>query len=57
MKTFLVLNGAEIDAAMGDQERVTLELAARRIDRGQLVAWLRQHPKPLAWFLSIQRPR
>lgn len=48
MKTFLVLNGAEIDAAMGDQERVMLELAARRIDRGQLVAWLRQHLKPLA---------
>jgi death-on-curing protein len=48
METFLVLNGAEIDASPDEQERVMLDLAAGRIDRGQLVAWLRQHLKPLA---------
>lgn len=48
METFLVLNGADIDAGLGDQERVMLDLAAGRIDRGQLADWLRQHLKPLA---------
>lgn len=48
METFLVLNGAEIDAGLHEQERVMLDLAAGRIDRGQLTGWLRQHLKPLA---------
>ncbi|MBI4349354.1 MAG: type II toxin-antitoxin system death-on-curing family toxin [Elusimicrobia bacterium] len=48
METFLVLNGAELDADVGDQEAVMLGLAAGRVDRGQLVDWLRQHLKPLA---------
>ena len=48
METFLVLNGAEVDAQVGDQERIMLDLAAGRIDRSQLTAWLRQHLKPLA---------
>ena len=48
METFLVLNGAEVDAPVGDQERVMLDLAAGRIDRSQLANWLRQHLKPLA---------
>jgi len=48
METFLVLNGAEIDANLDEQERVMLDLAAGRIDRGQLADWLRQHLKPLA---------
>ena len=48
METFLVLNGAEIDAGLDEQERVMLDLAAGRIDRGQLADWLRQHLKPLA---------
>jgi death-on-curing protein len=47
METFLVLNGAEIDASLDEQERVMLELAAGRIDRGQLADWLRHHLKPL----------
>ena len=47
-ETFLVLNGAEIDASLDEQERVMLDLAAGRVDRGQLAAWLRQHLKPLA---------
>ena len=48
METFLVLNGAELDSQVDDQERVMLDLAASRIDRRQLAEWLRQHLKPLA---------
>lgn len=48
METFLVLNGAEVDAQVGDQERLMLDLAAGRIDRSQLTDWLRQHLRPLA---------
>jgi death-on-curing protein len=48
METFLVLNGAEIDASLGEQERVMLDLAAGRVNREQLAAWLRQHLRPLA---------
>jgi death-on-curing protein len=47
-ETFLVLNGAEIDAHLDEQERVMLDLAAGRIDRGQLADWLRQHHNPSA---------
>ena len=47
-ETFLVLNGAEIDAGLDEQERVMLDLAAGRIDRGQLADWLRQHLNPRA---------
>jgi death-on-curing protein len=47
METFLVLNGAEIDARLDEQERVMLDLAAGRIDRGRLADWLRQHLRPL----------
>jgi len=48
METFLVINGAEIDATVDDQERLMLDLAAGRIDRSQLTDWLRQHLRPLA---------
>ena len=48
METFLILNGTEIDAAVDDQERLILDLAAARIGRSHLVDWLRQHVKPLA---------
>lgn len=47
METFLVLNGAEIDAPVGDQEHLMLDLASGRIDRAQLIEWRRQHLKPL----------
>ena len=43
METFLILNGAELDARVDDQERVMLDLAAGRIDRAQLLDWLRHH--------------
>ena len=48
METFLVLNDAEIDANLDEQERIMLDLAAGRIDRGQLADWLRQHLNPHA---------
>jgi death-on-curing protein len=48
METFLVLIGAEIDAGLDEQERLMLDLAAGRIDRGQLANWLGQHLKRLA---------
>jgi death-on-curing protein len=47
METFLVLNGAEIAAAVDDQERLMVDLAAGRIDRTHLIDWLRQHLRPL----------
>jgi death-on-curing protein len=48
METFLVLNGAEIDARVDEQERLMLDLAAGRVDRSALTDWVRQHLKPLA---------
>ena len=48
METFLVLNGAEIDAGLEDQERLMLDLAAGRVERHQFVDWLRRHLKALA---------
>ena len=48
METFLVLNGAEIDATVDDQERLMLDLAAGRIDRTHLTDWLRHHLRLLA---------
>ena len=46
METFLILNGTEIDAAVDDQERLMLDLAAGRMDRARLTEWLRQHLRP-----------
>jgi death-on-curing protein len=48
METFLVLNGMEIDAPVDDRERVTLDLAAGRMERHHLTDWLRRHIKPLS---------
>jgi death-on-curing protein len=44
----LVQGHAFLDAPIGDQERVMLELASGRIERIQLAEWLRRHVKPLA---------
>lgn len=46
METFLVLNGAEIDAPVDEQERLMLDLAAGRINRSDLTNWLSLHVKP-----------
>ena len=48
METFLVLNGAEVNAPVDDQERLIFDLATGRISRTQLTDWLRQHFAPLA---------
>jgi len=48
METFLVLNGAEVNAPVDDQERLILDLAAGRISQTQLTDWLLQHFAPLA---------
>ena len=48
METFLVLNGAEIESSVADQERLILDLAAGRLGRSQLTDWLRQHLKATA---------
>jgi death-on-curing protein len=47
METFLILNGAEIAAPVGEQERLMLDLAAGRIDGTELTEWLRLHLRPL----------
>ncbi|HEU4427957.1 MAG TPA: type II toxin-antitoxin system death-on-curing family toxin [Myxococcota bacterium] len=43
METFLVLNGSEIEASVDEQERLMTEVAAGRVARSQMVAWLRDH--------------
>jgi death-on-curing protein len=43
METFLLLNGAEIDASVDDQERLLLGLADGQVSRDDLVAWLSAH--------------
>jgi death on curing protein len=43
METFLILNGAEIDAPVDDQENLMLDLVAGQIDRTQLTTWLSRH--------------
>jgi death-on-curing protein len=43
MEAFLILNGFEIIAAVDDQERLMLDLAAGRMTRDRLAEWLEQH--------------
>jgi death-on-curing protein len=43
METFLVLNGSEIAASVNEQERLMTEVATGRVQREQLVGWLRDH--------------
>jgi len=47
MEVFLVMNGYEIVASVGEQEGIVLHLAAGKIDRDAFVRWLKQHIKPL----------
>lgn len=48
METFLVLNGSEIEASVNEQERLMLAIAAGRLGRNELAAWLRQHVRSLS---------
>ena len=43
METFLILNGFEIEATLDDQEKIILDLAAGKVDRDKLTAWLNNH--------------
>jgi death-on-curing protein len=43
MEVCLVLNGYEIRAAVDEQERVILQVAASEIDREEFTTWLRAH--------------
>ena len=43
METFLILNGFEIDAAVDEQERLILDLAAGKLTRQELTSWLDDH--------------
>ena len=46
METFLVLNGFELDATVGEQESLMLTLAAGDLDRSELVRWISEHLVP-----------
>lgn len=46
METFLVLNGNEIVADSGEQERLVLDLASGQISRDALAAWLQRNVRP-----------
>ena len=43
METFLVLNGYQIEAAVGEQEDMILKVAASEASREVFTEWLRQH--------------
>lgn len=45
MATFLLLNGAEIDATLDEQEQVMMTLASGQMNRNQFTQWLNQHVK------------
>ncbi len=43
MEFFLLLNGFEIDAAVDEQERVMVQLAAGGLKREEFSEWVRRH--------------
>jgi death-on-curing protein len=47
MEVFLVLNGHEINASADEQESFWFALAAGQRSRAELVAWLRDHVRPM----------
>ena len=48
METFLVLNGSEIEASIDEQEPLMLDIAAGRLSRDEVAAWLREHVRSLS---------
>ena len=53
MATFLLLNGAEIEATVDDQEKIMLALASGQMDRYKFTEWLNQHVKAAAGFEGV----
>ena len=47
MEVFLVLNGEEISAAVDEQEKQMLALAAGDLSRKSLAEWLAEHVTPI----------
>lgn len=43
METFLVLNGADFNCSVNEQEQVMLNLAAGRMDRAEFTNWVKKH--------------
>ena len=43
LETFLVLNGADFDCSVNEQEQVMLNLAAGRMDRAEFTNWVKMH--------------
>jgi death-on-curing protein len=43
MEVFLVINGYEIVASVADQEEIILKLATGKMERAELVHWLKDH--------------
>ncbi len=43
METYLILNEAEFDCSVNEQERVMLDLAAGRMDRSEFTKWVKKH--------------
>ena len=48
MATFLLLNGADIDATIDQQEQIILALASGRMNRQEFPEWLNQHVRTAA---------
>ena len=48
MATFLLLNGAEIDATIDQQEQIILALAAGRMNPQEFAEWLNRHARAAA---------
>ena len=47
MEVFLLLNGVELIAAIDEQERLMLNLAAGQVTRERLTGWLENHVRPV----------
>lgn len=43
LETLLVLNGFELEAGVDEAERVVLQVAAGKLNRDDVVVWVRQH--------------
>jgi len=47
MEVFLSLNGYELHAAVDEQERIVLDLAAGQLSRDAFLEWVKQHISPV----------